>query len=178
MYLLNNTYLHQDHGLQVAAREVQQSNSARTIQLLYSAAKASHYSSALEVLATSKRVLDDLPAMQPSLVRQLLWALAILNLKPRAVLDRLKAAMAATGESLWPCIQIQQEGDMTSKNSAPLLRQISLYSAEMQLQQVLGAPDTRSSKAVVQILDEALCLPPSIWLWRSSIAELHGGMSM
>ena len=110
-----NHSLHQDHGMQIAAREVEQSSPAGTIRLLYYAANASHYSPALEVLATSRRLLDDLPIMQPRRVCQLLWALAVLDLKPHAVLDRLEATMAATGESLWPCILTQQEGDMASK---------------------------------------------------------------
>ena len=89
--------------MQNAAREVEQFTPASTIQLLYSAAKASHHSDALAMLVTSQRLLDDLPAILPQPVGKLLWALAVLNLKPRALLDRLQATMAATGKSLRPC---------------------------------------------------------------------------
>ena len=88
--------------MQVAAREIEQFSPDRTARVLSCAAKALHHSLALEELATSKHLLDSLPAMQPERVGVLLWALAILNLKPQFLLDRLQATMAATGESPWP----------------------------------------------------------------------------
>ena len=85
-------------GMQVAARRSEQFSPEWTIRLLYCAAKALHYSPALNTLAISARLLDGLPAMRSRDVGQLLWALATLHLKPRALLERLEATMDATGE--------------------------------------------------------------------------------
>ncbi len=98
-------------GMQVAAREIEQFSSGWTIRLLYRAAKALHYSPALNTMATSMNLLDGLPAMHSRDVGQLLWALATLNLKPHDLLDRLEATMDATGKHFGPAHQSSGKAD-------------------------------------------------------------------
>ena len=85
--------------VQSAARAVEGYSAKGTIRLLHSAAYASHYSPAVATLAASPCLLFDFPA-EPRSVGQLLWALAILNLRPCALLGRLHALMSGAGELL------------------------------------------------------------------------------
>ena len=85
--------------VQHAARRVEEHSPSHIIQLLWSAAKAAHWSPALEKLAASQWLIKELPAQQPPALCQLLWALARLDLRPRNVLDRTEAAMSTKGEA-------------------------------------------------------------------------------
>ena len=150
--------------MQHGAREVEQFSAASTVRLLYCTAKASHHSDALAVLATSERLLAGLPTMQPQLVGKLLWALAVLNLKPRALLDRLPAAMAATGKSLPPsyCVSSKvvrpQSAHCRAHAGSCLIRLNS-----MQCSSRLGDPDYAWPSSTAELIEE-LSMPAKIQL--------------
>ena len=89
--------LHASQSLQDAANRIEQHSTATIARILCSAAKASHYTPAVEYLAGSRRLADGLQTLSWGSLRAFLFALAKLDCRPANVWDPLEAAVSSKG---------------------------------------------------------------------------------
>ena len=95
--LLLMSGLHASQSLQDAASRIEQHSTATIARILCGAAKASHYTPAVEYLAGSRRLADGLQTLSWGSLRAFLFALAKLDCRPANVWEPLEAAVSSKG---------------------------------------------------------------------------------
>lgn len=84
-------------SLQDAVSRIEQHSTATISRILCGAAKASHYTPAVEYLAGSRRLADGLQTLSWGSLRAFLFALAKLDCRPASVWEPLEAAVSSKG---------------------------------------------------------------------------------
>ncbi len=89
--------LHACTSLQDAASRIEEHSAATIARILCGAAKASHYTPAVEYLAGSRSLANGLQTLSWGSLRAILSALAKLDCRPVGVWEPLAAAVSSKG---------------------------------------------------------------------------------